>query len=63
MARKKWSGTVKDGIPRAGTYANPHANQLETGKLSVDVCRCPQASKIASELQGSATPADTEAHV
>ena len=56
-------GIAQDAIPRTGTYANPYANQLKTGELSVDVRRHPQAFKIDSELQGSATPADTRAHV
>ena len=50
-----WSGIAKDAIPPTGTYANPYANQANTGRLSGNVRRCPQASKIASELQGSAT--------
>ncbi len=58
-----WSGITKDAIPHTGTYANRYANQPNTGRLSVNVRRRPQASKIASELQGSATPADTRAHV
>jgi hypothetical protein len=57
------SGIAEDAIPPIGTYANPYANQPNTRRLSVNVRRCPQASKIASELQGSATPADTRAHV